>query len=54
MSEIWQMGAVQLAQYIRERKLSSREVVEALIRRIESGNLTVLLAEEALVAWPTV
>jgi amidase len=53
MSELWDMSASELAQRIRAREVSSREVVEAHLRRIDRVNprvnaITVVLAEEAL------
>ncbi|WP_160141962.1 amidase [Arthrobacter sp. SLBN-112] len=50
---LWRMGATQLAQAIRSRRTSSREVIEVHLRRIEAVNpvinaVTILLAEEAL------
>jgi amidase len=58
MTEIWKMGGAELATRIRRRELSSREVIEAHIRRIESANpslnaVTALLADEALSAADT-
>jgi amidase len=55
MSEIWQMSAADLAARIRNRELSSREVIEAHLHRIEAVNpqlnaVTSLLADEALEA----
>jgi amidase len=52
---LWCMGASELAEAIRSRQVSSREVVEAHLRRIEEVNLainavTVVLAEEAMQA----
>jgi amidase len=54
-SDLWRMGAVELAEAIRKRVVSSREVVEAHLRRIEEVNpsinaITVVLADEALEA----
>jgi amidase len=53
--DLWRMGARELAQAISSRKASSREVVEAHLRRVEAVNpainaVTILLAEEALEA----
>jgi amidase len=53
MSELWEMAASDLALQIRARRVSSREVVEAHLRRIERVNprvnaITVVLEEEAL------
>jgi amidase len=54
-SDLWRMGAVELAEAIRKRIVSSREVVEAHLRRIEEVNpsinaITVVLADQALEA----
>jgi amidase len=54
-TELWRMGATELAEVIRSREASSREVVEAHMRRIEEVNpsinaITVLLDEQALEA----
>ncbi|MDP9227270.1 MAG: amidase [Actinomycetota bacterium] len=50
MGEIWQLGAVGVARLIRERELSSIEVVDAFLRRIEVVNPTInaviVLSEE--------
>lgn len=53
--ELWRMSALELAEAIRSRQASSREVVEAHLRRIEAVNasinaVTVVLAERALEA----
>ncbi|TMR21546.1 amidase [Nonomuraea turkmeniaca] len=53
MSEIWEMSATELARLIRSREVSSREAVEAHLRRIDEVNpqvnaVSVVLAEEAL------
>lgn len=55
MSEFWEMAASDLALQVRARKVSSREVIEAHLRRIERVNprmnaITVVLEEEALAA----
>jgi amidase len=55
MAELWQMGAADLAATIRDRKASSREVVEAHLRRIGEVNpglnaVTVTLSEQAFAA----
>jgi amidase len=52
-TELWRLGAGELAAAIRERRASSREVVEAHLGRIEEVNprvnaVTTVLAEEAL------
>src|SRR6266508_2772749 len=54
-TELWRMGATQLADAIRSGEASSREVIEAHLRRIEEVNpsinaVTVLLDEHALEA----
>ena len=54
-TELWRLGAVELAAEIRARRVSSREVVEAHLRRIEAVNpavnaITVVLAERAMEA----
>ncbi|MDE0884957.1 MAG: amidase [Myxococcota bacterium] len=51
-TELWQLSASALAQLIRQREASSREVVEAHLTRIEAVNpqlnaITVVLAESA-------
>ncbi|HSL27420.1 MAG TPA: amidase [Acidimicrobiia bacterium] len=53
--ELWRKSALELAQAIRSRQASSREVVEAHLRRIEDVNpsinaVTVVLADRALAA----
>ena len=55
ITELWRMGATELAEAIRSRKISSQEVIEAHLRRIEEVNpcvnaVTVVLAEQALEA----
>ncbi len=52
-SALWRMSATELAAAIRSRQVSSREVVEAHLRRIEAVNgsvnaVVVVLAEQAL------
>ncbi|MFC4590715.1 amidase [Sphaerisporangium corydalis] len=52
---LWEMGAGELARLVREREVSSREVVQAHLERIGEVNasvnaVTVVLAEEALAA----
>ena len=52
-NKIWQLSATQLAEQIRQRNLSSREIVRAHLDRIESINssvnaITCVLAETAL------
>jgi amidase len=54
-TELWRMGATELAGAIRTRQVSSRAVVEAHLRRIEAVNprlnaVTVVLAEQAVAA----
>jgi amidase len=54
-TELWRMSAMELAGAIRSGQASSREVIEAHLRRIEAVNpsvnaITSLLAEEALEA----
>ena len=55
VSELWRKGAVELAAMIRDREVSSREVVQAHLDRIEAVNpalnaIVRLLPEEALAA----
>jgi amidase len=55
MSELWERGAFELGMSIRDGVVSSREVVEAHLGRIEKVNpdvnaVTVTLADEALLA----
>jgi amidase len=54
-TELWRMSATELAQAIRSKQASSREVVEAHLRRIEAVNpsvnaVTVVLGEQAVEA----
>jgi amidase len=54
-TELWRLSATELAQAIRSRNASSREVVEAHLRRIEAVNpavnaVVIVLAEQALEA----
>lgn len=54
-TEIWRMSATELAEAIRRRQVSSREVVEAHLRRIEEVNssinaVTILLGDQAFEA----
>jgi len=54
-TELWRMSATELAEAIRSRQVSSREVIEAHLRRIEAVNplinaVTVVLGEQALQA----
>lgn len=58
LGELWRMSAVELAGAIRYRTASSREVVEAHLRRIETVNrsinaVVVVLGEQALEAADT-
>lgn len=55
VTELWRMSATELAEAMRSRQVSSREVVEAHLRRIEQMNpavnaIPVVLAEKALEA----
>jgi amidase len=55
LTELWRMSATELAEAIRSRQASGREVVEAHLRRIEEVNpavnaVTVVLREQALEA----
>jgi amidase len=55
MSELWELGAFELDASIRDRVVSSREVIEAHLARIDAVNVRVnavtdTLAEEALAA----
>ena len=55
VAELWRMSATELAAAIRSGQVSSREVIEAHLRRIEEVNpvvnaVTVVLAEQALEA----
>ncbi len=55
MSELWRMSAVELAAMIRDREVSSREVIQAHLDRIEAVNpylnaIVRLLPDEALAA----
>jgi amidase len=55
ITELWRMSATELAEAIRSREMSSQEVIEAHLRRIETVNpsvnaVTVVLAEQALEA----
>jgi amidase len=52
-TEFWRLGATELAEAISSRQVSSREVVDSHLRRIESVNpavnaVTVVLAEQSL------
>lgn len=52
-TELWRMSAVELAEAIRSRQVSSQEVIGAHLRRIEAVNpsvnaVTVVLGEQAL------
>ena len=55
MSELWRKGAVELAAMIRDREVSSREVIQAHLDRIETVNpylnaIVRLLPDQALAA----
>jgi amidase len=55
MTELWRMGATELEEWIRSRQVSSEEVVEAHLRRIEEVDpsvnaVPVVLREQALEA----
>jgi amidase len=55
MTELWQLGALELAARIRGREVSSREVLEAHLDRVEQVNgqlnaIVRVLADEALAA----
>ena len=55
MTELWRLGASEIAEAIRSKKVSAREVVTAHLERIEAVNptvnaITVVLAEDALAA----
>ena len=55
LTELWQMGAMALADAIRSKEASCQEVMEAHLRRIEEVNasinaVVVLLAEQAVEA----
>jgi amidase len=52
-TELWRMGATELAQAIRSKQASSQEVVEAHLRRIDAVNrsvkaVTIVLSDQAL------
>ena len=54
-TELWRLSATDLAEAIRSRQVSSREVIQAHLRRIEAVNpsvnaVTVVLAEQAVEA----
>jgi amidase len=55
ITDLWRMNATELAEAIRSWEMSSQEVIEAHLRRIETVNpsvnaVTVVLAEQALEA----
>jgi amidase len=55
VTELWRMSVAELAQAIRSKQASSREVVEAHLQRIEAVNpsvnaVTVVLGEQAVEA----
>ena len=52
MTELWQLGALELAERIRSREVSSREVLEAHLERVDACNgalnaVVRVLADEA-------
>ncbi len=54
-NELWKMGATELAEAIRQKQVSSREVIQAHLDRIEAVNpavnaITAVLTESALAA----
>jgi amidase len=54
-TDLWRMSALELAEAIRSRQMSSQEVIEAHLRRIEAVNpsvnaVTIVLGEQALEA----
>jgi amidase len=54
-TELWQLGAARLAEAIRKRRVSSREVVKAHLERIRAVNgrlnaIVAILEREALAA----
>jgi amidase len=55
MTELWRLGASELAQAIRERRISSRDAVESALQRVTQVNPRInaivdVMAEEALAA----
>ena len=57
-TELWRMSATELAEAIRSGQVSSREVIEAHLRRIEAVNnsinaVVIGMAEQALTAAKT-
>jgi amidase len=55
ITELWRMSATELAEAIRSRQISSQEVIEAHLRRIEAVNpsvnaVTIVLGEQAIEA----
>jgi amidase len=57
-TELWRMGATELAEAIRSKHVSSQEVIEAHLRRIEAVNgsinaVVIVVAEQALKAAKT-
>ena len=57
-TELWRMSATELAEAIRSRQISSQEVIEAHLQRIEAVNGTInavvmVMAEQALKAAKT-
>ena len=54
-TELWRMGATELAEIVRTREASAEEVIEAHLRRIEAVNpsvnaVVILMGDEALAA----
>ena len=54
-TELWRMSAKELAEAIRTKQVSTRDVIEAHLRRIEAVNpsinaVVILMAEQALKA----
>lgn len=52
-TDIWRLGVLEIAQAVRHKEISCREVIQAHLRRIEAVNpkvnaITVVLREEAL------
>ena len=57
-TELWRMSATELAEAIRSRQVSSQEVIEAHLQRIEAVNgsinaVVIVMAEQALNAAKT-
>jgi amidase len=52
-AELWRMSATELAEAVRSRQVSSQEVIEAHLARIEAVNglinaVVIVMAEQAL------